>query len=132
MSRKSIAVRSWFVVALPLLLLLPAACRREAPVEKVQLPATPVLSIRSTWGVVTTSLVRVRSEPLNGSPILTHLGQGTVMEILSQTAEQKTIENETAYWYEINYEGLRGWLFGAYLQILDSRAKAEAFAATLQ
>ncbi len=132
MPRKSRALRSWFAVAIPLLFLLPAACQREAPMERVKLPATPVLSIRSTWGVITTGLVRVRAEPLNGSPILTHLGQGTIVEILSQTEEQKTIENETSYWYEINYEGLRGWLFGAYLQILDSRAKAEAFAATLQ
>ncbi len=118
--------------ALVLLALLPAACQREAPVERVKLPATPVLSIRSTWGVVTSGLVRIRAEPLNGAPILSHLGQGTIVEILSQTEQEKTIEGETAYWYEINYEGLRGWLFGAYLQILDSRVKAEAFAAALQ
>jgi hypothetical protein len=117
---------------IPILSLALFYCQREALIQRVKLPPTPVLSIRSTWGVVTNSLVRVRQEPQSGSQILSHLGQGTIVEILSQTEEQKQIEDETDFWYEVNYEGLRGWLFGAYLEIFDSRVKAEAFAVGLK
>lgn len=119
------------LAALALLSLFPLSCRREAPAESILLPPTPVLSVRSSWGVVTSSFLRIREEPYQRAKILAHLRQGTVLEIISYTDEKVVIEDEAAYWYHVSHEGLRGWVFGAYLEILDSRVKARAFAGGL-
>ena len=100
--------------------------------EKIKLPPTPVLSIRSNWGVVKSDFLRIREEPKPTATILAHLRKGSVLSILLRTEQRETVEDETSYWYQVSYEGLRGWVFGAYLEILDTRAQAETFAGELQ
>ncbi len=104
------------------------SCEKEIEEERIQLPSTPVLSIRSNWGVVTSHFLRVREEPFQKAKILAHLRKRSVLEILSRTQKRESVENESSYWYQINYEGLRGWVFGAYIEILESKARAESFA----
>ena len=64
--------------------------------------------------------------------MLSHIRLGAVMEVLSHADKEDTVENETAYWYRIDYQGLKGWVFGAYVEMFDARNKADAFAATLK
>ena len=125
-----------FLRCLPLALLLPAllplaACGRRQQVERIELPSTPVLSIRSTWAVVTSPFLRVRSEPLANAPVLAHIRRGAVLEVLSRTDRREELEQTSSYWYQVSYEGLRGWVFGAFLELVDSRARAEGLAAQL-
>lgn len=54
------------------------------------------------------------------------------MEILSRSDKEDTIENETAYWYRVDYQGLKGWIFGAYVEMFETRAKADQYAAGLK
>jgi hypothetical protein len=116
----------------PLLLLLPpASCARRPTAERIELPATPVLSIRSTWAVVTSPLLRVRDEPLAKAPVLAHIRRGAVLEVLSRTDRKEELEQVSSYWYQVSYEGLRGWVFGAFLEVVDSKARAESLAAEL-
>jgi hypothetical protein len=115
-----------------LLLLLPlASCGRRPAVERIELPPTPVLSIRSTWAVVTSPFLRVRDEPLARAAVLAHIRRGAVLEVLSRTDRKEELEQASSYWYQVSYEGLRGWVFGAFLEIADSRARAESLAAEL-
>jgi uncharacterized protein YgiM (DUF1202 family) len=116
-------------LAVPLLL---AACGRSGGTERVVLPPTPVLSIRSTWAVVKSPLLRVREEPGSQSTLLSHIRMGAVMEVLTKSDKEDTVEEESAYWYRIDYQGLKGWVFGTYIELFDSRSKADKFAATLQ
>jgi hypothetical protein len=90
-----------------------------------------VLSIRSTWAVVTSPFLRVREEPLAEAQVLAHIRRGAVLEILSRTERKEQIEDATSYWYQVSYEGLRGWVFGAFLEVVDSKLKAESLAAQL-
>jgi uncharacterized protein YgiM (DUF1202 family) len=113
-------------------LFLPTACSSKAGQERIVFPATPVLTIRSTWAVVRSPLLRVRVEPTNKSPVLSHVRMGVVVEVIAKGDKEETVEGETAFWYRVNYEGLKGWVFGSYLEVFDSRAKAEAFAQKLQ
>lgn len=114
-------------------LLLPVfGCGKEQPVERVELPATPVLTLRSSWAVVRSPFLRVRQEPLARAEILAHLRRGSVMEILSKTERRETIDGVADYWYQINYEGLRGWVFGSFVQVMDSRTKADDYARDLR
>ncbi len=54
------------------------------------------------------------------------------MEVLTREDKEETVENETAYWYRIDYQGLKGWVFGTYIELFDTRSKADKFSATLQ
>ncbi len=109
-----------------------ASCAKEKPVERIDLPPTPVLTLRSNWGVIRAPFLRLREEPLQKARIVAHLRRGSVLEILSRTGAKETIENDTSYWFQVNYGGLRGWVFGAYLEIFDSRNKAESYARELE
>jgi uncharacterized protein YgiM (DUF1202 family) len=115
-----------------LALVAPGACGRSGSAERVTLPPTPVLSIRSTWAVVKSPLLRVREEPSSQATVLSHIRMGAVMEVLTRADKEETVENETAYWYRIDYQGLKGWVFGSYIELFDSRSKAEKFSSTLQ
>lgn len=109
-----------------------ASCRRETPIERVDLPATPVLTLRSSWGVVRAPFLRLRQEPVEGGNILAHVRRGEVLEIISRTEVKETLDAQTAYWYLVSYGGLRGWVFGAFLEVLDSRSKADNLARELR
>jgi hypothetical protein len=117
------------VIIAPLAL---SSCKKEEPVDRIDLPATPVLSLRSNWGVIRSPFLRLREEPLQKAKIIAHLRRGSVLEILSRTEAKETIDGDSSYWYQINYGGLRGWVFGAFLQVLDSKSKAESFARELE
>jgi hypothetical protein len=114
-----------------LLALLSAACGRRPAVERIELPPTSVLSIRSTWAVVTSPFLRVRDEPRSQAAVLAHIRRGAVLEVLSRTERKEELEESSSYWYQVSYEGLRGWVFGAFLEIADSKARAESLAAEL-
>ena len=94
----------------------------------LQLPSTSVLAIRSNWGVVESNYLRMRINPSKNAEVVDGLIKGTVVKVISSTDREETIEDETAYWYRIDLDGLKGWVFGAYLAILDSRAQADELA----
>ena len=126
------AMRNSLLALVLLVSLLPiASCGRRPVAERIELPPTPVLSIRSTWAVVTSLFLRVRDEPLAKAAVLAHIRRGSVLEVLSRTDRKEDLEETSSYWYQVSYEGLRGWVFGAFLEIVDSRARAEILAAEL-
>jgi hypothetical protein len=118
-------------VFLLVVLLLPASCGRGRT-EKLNLPPTPILTIRATWAAVKSPLLRVRSEPTNKAEVLSHIRTGVVVEVIGRSDAEDTVENDVGYWYRINYDGLKGWVFGSYLEIFESRGQAEKYAETLQ
>jgi hypothetical protein len=126
--------RSPVILAFAVLFLLyvPISCRREGRLERVSFPPTPVLTIRSTWAVVKSALLRMREEPSNKSKVMSHIRMGVVVEVIAKSDNEETLENETASWYRINYGGMKGWVFGSYLQVFDSHAKAVGFAEKLK
>jgi len=119
-------------VAAAALALTLVSCSKTGSSERVSLPPTPVLSINSTWAVVKSPLLRVREGPSNQDTVLSHIRMGAVMEVLTKSDKEETVENDSAYWFRIDYQGLKGWVFGSYIEIFDSRAKADQFSATLQ
>jgi hypothetical protein len=123
---------SALVLAAILCPLFLACCGRSGGAERVSLPPTPVLSIRSTWAVVKSPLLRVRQEPSNQSIVLSHVRLGSLVEVLTKSDKEDTVENETAWWYRVDYQGLKGWVFSSYIEIFDSRTKAEKYAAKLK
>ena len=131
--QRTFYVRRGAILLLALLALLGiSSCARRRSAERVTLPPTAVLSIRKTWAVVKSPLLRVRDDSNSQSTVLSHIRMGAVMEVLTRSEKEDTVENETAYWYRVDYQGLKGWVFGSYIEVFDTRAKADKFAATLQ
>ncbi len=57
--------------------------------------------------------VNMRSEPTLKGEILEQLSINEVFEIKGKTSEISTIQKLTDYWYEIEKDGQKGWVFGA-------------------
>jgi hypothetical protein len=113
---------------LPLLLcagFFPLRCAREEPLTGLDMPTTPVLAIRANWGVVSSPYLRVRARPQPGAEVVAHLRNSSIVEILAKTSYPETVEDKSDYWYEIACDGIRGWVFGTYLEFHNSRQEAE-------
>jgi len=108
------------------------ACSAKKPSPTILLPPISALDFGTDWGVVTSNYLRMRERPNKDAGLLHGLTRGSIVEILSKTGETETIENETAAWYSINLDGFRGWVFGAYLKIFNSKATADTFARELK
>ena len=105
-------------------LLLPG-CRKETAKEfNIELPATPVLTVRSNWAVVNSSHLRLREKATIQSRAITTLWQNNILEIISRDEVQQKVEGKSGYWYKVAYDGLQGWVFGAYLQLYESESEA--------
>ena len=113
------------------LVLAIVSCSKETEPKMVRLPGTPVLALESRWGVVSSNYLRLRANPTKTAEVIDGLTKGTVVEILTITEKKETIEEETDYWYRVDLGGVKGWLFGAYLEIRDSKAAAEKLAGEL-
>jgi uncharacterized protein YgiM (DUF1202 family) len=81
---------------------------------------------------VKSPLLRVRQEPSNQATVLSHIRLGAIVEVLTKSDKEESLENESGFWYRIDYQGLKGWVFGTYIEIFDSRAKAENYAVKVQ
>ena len=109
-----------------------AGCRRSETPVLISLPPTAVLSTRSSWAVITENLLRVREKPSKDAEVILHIRRGNVVEIVSRTETAEEVEGVAGYWFLIDYSGLKGWVFGAYLQVVASRAEAEKLASALE
>ncbi len=125
------ATRNISTSLLGVCLLLIGGCGREAPLPTIRLPATHVLSTGSSWAVITENLLRVREKPSKVSEVIMHVRKSTVVEVISRTENREVVENEEDYWYLVDYSGLKGWVFGAYMKVASTRAEAEELAKTL-
>jgi len=101
------------------------SCEKESAESiTLELPPTPVLSARSRWAVVTSTHLRLREKPSVESLAVTTLWQNNVIEIISRNERSEKVEEMNDYWYQVAYDGLQGWVFGAYLEMFESEAEA--------
>lgn len=112
-------------------LLAPCSCSHETSQERIVLPATPILSIRTSWAVVRSQLLKIREAPSSKAAVIRYMHTGAIVEVIARSDAEDTVEDETAHWYRVNYDGLKGWVFGAYLEVFDALSKAESFAQSL-
>lgn len=80
------------------------------------LPPTPVLQIATRWAVVDVEVLRLRDAPdAQTGRILSWLPQGARVEVITQKRDTVEVDGETGRWYQVNHNGMRGWIFGAYM-----------------
>ena len=108
-----------------LLIFFAAGCAKKEAPAAIDLPATPVLTMQRNWVVVTSPYVRVRKGPNAASEVIAHLRHRSVAEIVTRTPFPETLEDKSDFWYQVQAEGVRGWIFGSFIELYDSKAGAE-------
>jgi hypothetical protein len=108
------------------------ACDTPEEIVSIELPITPALVMQTSWAVITSSHLRLRDGPSIDSTAVATLWRGSVLEIVSKTGSKEIVEDEEDLWYQINYDGLAGWVFGAYLSTFESKAQADESARELR
>ena len=113
------------VVFLFVLTLLPS-CKKDEVMQAINLPPTPILSMREKWGAITSSHLRLRSSPDSNSDVVTTFWnrRDVVLEVLSQSSEKVDVEGREGYWYQVSYDGLVGWVFGGYVELFGTKEQA--------
>ena len=101
-------------------------CSRQEGLASIDLPPTPLLSMRERWGVINSSHLRMRSGPDQHAEVLTTFWnrREVVLEVLSQSTDKGSVEGREGYWYQVSYDGLIGWVFGGYVDLYGTKEQA--------
>jgi SH3-like domain-containing protein len=67
-------------------------------------------SILTIWG----TKVNMRTKPSTKGEVIMQLNHGQVADVKKQTEDYETIGYDTDYWYQIEVNGKRGWIFGTF------------------
>lgn len=110
-------------ILIVLLTLFLFACKKENFNENIDMPSTPVLTATSRWGVVNSSYVRVTHMDDRHNRIIATLRKGDIVEVLSRETEKGSDSSE--YWYEVQTEEIHGVIPEEYIDLYDSKEKAE-------
>ena len=114
------------ILAVALFAFTAGACEKEEePIGDIELPPAPLVPDSENWAVIDSAYLRLRERPAEGAALVTTLWRGYVLEVMSRSTAKDTVDDIEDYWYQINYDGLQGWVFGSYLEIFDSREEAE-------
>ena len=85
MKQSRTGILSFLILVLSIAPMPLISCKKEQPVERIDLPPTPVLTLSTDWAVVRSPFLRLRAEPLQKAKITAHLRRGSVLEIISRT-----------------------------------------------
>ena len=122
-------------VALGAALLAGAAalgCQQDQSEERLLLPATTVVATNEVRGIVTADSLRVRARPSVRAEVLSYLRRGEVVEVLRRGEQEERIGGSQGYWFEVTFDGVRGWAFGTHLDLLTPGATDAAVNARVE
>lgn len=105
-------------------LLVLGACSREEPFQEVELPVTPVLTLRAGWAVASVPYTPVVSTPSFDAAIEGHLRRGEIVEVVAKTNYSVLREGEEYFWFQVRGQGVEGWIYGSQLILTASREQA--------
>ena len=86
---------------------------------------------KSSYGAGIVNADRLRLRYLNDlhSKTLCYMDKGTIVNILGRDKERVHVDEFDYYWYNVEYNRIKGWVFGAYLDVYGSVEDARAGAA---
>ena len=76
-------------------------------------------------GVVNVDRLRFRSDSDIHSKTLRYLDKGAIVTILEKDNMRVKIGEMEDYWYQIEYEGITGWVFGYFIDVYSSYDNAK-------
>ena len=110
--------------------LLLAACGGKKKYN-IDFPQTTVLKAAETWGVIDRPLIRIYARPGDKSEPVSSIWRGCVVRVIARTVDPVPTSEGSDYWYQVEYEGYRGWLSSRILLLYefekDALKKAEEY-----
>jgi hypothetical protein len=91
---------------------------------QIELPETKIPENLNQWAICKYPYIRLRQDPREKSKIIYYLPIGALIKILQVDNELTTFANEDNYWYYIDYEGEKGWIFGSFIEIFTNYDEA--------
>lgn|GEM_PF-1057381 len=77
------------------------------------------------YGVVRVDRLRFRSDNDLSSKTLRYLDKGTIVSVIKKDKKRVRIGQNEDYWYNIEYDGIKGWVFGYFLDTYSSYEDAK-------
>ncbi len=74
----------------------------------------------NAYGVVNTNRLRFRLDPDLNSKTLRFLDKGIIVEIIKKDTKRVKISEMEDYWYQAEYSGITGWVFGHFIDVYDT------------
>lgn len=129
---RKISIYISIILIITVILSFSSCEKQEEVLGDIELPPAPLVSESESWAVIEAPYLRLRERPETGSRLVTTLWKGYVLEVKSRSPEKAIVDDGEDYWYQVNYDGLQGWVFGSYLGVYDSREAAEIQARTIR
>ncbi len=76
-------------------------------------------------GIVTVNRLRLRSSNDVYAKTIRYLDQGDMLNIITKDEKRVRINNAEDYWYLVDFNGTKGWIFGYYLEIYSDYLQAQ-------
>lgn len=115
------------IVSIIFLFLLLSGCRCGGANKRdwvIELPETKKPTDLYQWAVIRFQYSRLREEPKEDSKIINYLPEGVLINIIKKDPALTTFDNNNGYWFYIDYEGEKGWIFETYIEIFNSYNEA--------
>jgi hypothetical protein len=96
-------------------------CKKKPDID---LPITKMPLDSNEWAVAKFQYSRLREEPQEDSKIVNYIPLGKVIKVLKKDNNVTKFENVQNYWYYIDYNGEKGWIFGTFLEIYNDYNQA--------
>jgi len=98
------------------------SCRAEKEYPSLELPATPMLTSESLWGVANRPYLKILESPDSNAAPKEVLRHGDIVKIISKVASGKN----RSYWLEVQIPESEktGWTLDKNIDIYDSSAQA--------
>ncbi len=117
------ALATGMVAGLGALLLL-GSCQQGTRMG-IELPATPQLFGSLPWGLVNVNYTKGFIHPRLDSAVAIVLRGGDMVKIVDRSQQQERIGSVVDYWYQVEADGVRFWIFGNLLSLYGLEMQAQ-------
>lgn len=119
-----------FIIIYSIILLIVFSCKKSNENTDVNLLKEGILKaedIKKTEkiGVVNVDNLRFRADNDIHSKTLRFLNKGAIVLILKKDNTRVKVGEMEDYWYQIEYEGITGWVFGYFIDVYSSYESAK-------
>jgi hypothetical protein len=117
--------KSFFLILSIFILFVFFSCKKNSKDENKKFSLNTIeLKNVTGLGVVNENRLRLRGDSDLHSKTLRFLDKGEIVKILQKGTERVRIDEMEDYWYQIEFSGIEGWVFGHFLDIYTDSESA--------
>lgn len=118
-------IKSLILFSIMIFILFNSSCKKSninniSDLDKKNILKAEEVKKTGKVGVVNVDRLRFRSDNDIHSKTLRYLDKGAIVTILEKNNMRVKIGEMEDYWYQIEYEGITGWVFGYFIDVYSS------------